>query len=108
MNVYAGRGGMTRGELVVGYLFLAVMAATGLPTPLYPLYRQRLGLSSVDITAVYGVYAIVVLVVLLVAGGLSDQIGRRRVLAIAEAAAASASSCCWLRQRWLACTRGGC
>ncbi len=76
------------GEPVVGYLFLAVMVATGLPTPLYPLYQERLGLTSLDITAVYGVYAIVVLVVLLVAGGLSDRIGRRRVLVLAVATAA--------------------
>lgn len=70
---------------MVGYLFLAVMVATGLPTP---LYQERLGLTSLDITAVYGVYAIVVLVVLLVAGGLSDRIGRRRVLVLAVATAA--------------------
>lgn len=78
-----------RGELVVGYLLLAVMAATGLPTPLYPKYKDLLGLSSLDITAVYGTYALVVLVVLMVAGGLSDRIGRRRVLVVAVATAAA-------------------
>lgn len=77
-----------RDGLLVGYLFFAVMLATGLPTPLYGVYRQRLGLSSLDVTAVYGVYAIVVLFVLLVAGGLSDRIGRRRVLVIAVATTA--------------------
>lgn len=90
MDEQAERGGMAPGELLVGYLFLAVMVATGLPTPLYPLYKQRLGLSSLDITAVYGVYAIVVLVVLLVAGGWSDQIGRRRVLVMAVFTTAAA------------------
>ncbi len=91
METSSGRGGAASGgagELVVGYLLLAVMVATGLPTPLYPLYKQRLGLSSLDITAVYGVYAIVVLIVLLVAGGLSDRVGRRRVLVIAVATTA--------------------
>lgn len=83
MNERLGRSRVTSGEWVVGYLFLAVMVGTGLPTPLYPLYKVRLGLSALDITAVYGVYAVVVLVMLLVAGGLSDQIGRRRVLVIA-------------------------
>ena len=90
MDKCIGRGRVTPGELVVGYLFLAVMAATGLPTPLYPLYKQRLGLSSLDVTAVYGVYAVVVLATLLVAGGLSDHVGRRRVLAIAVATTAVA------------------
>ena len=88
-----GRGGRAFrhfDELLVGYLLLAVMVATGLPTPLYPLYRKRLGLSSLDITAVYGVYAVAVLIVLLAAGGLSDRVGRRRVLAIAVSAAAIA------------------
>ena len=88
MEEHARRGGSVVGELVVGYLFLAVMVATGLPTPLYPLYKERLGLSSLDVTAVYGVYAVVVLVVLLVAGGLSDHVGRRRVLVVAVAVTA--------------------
>lgn len=83
MDELDGRAGKTSGrrdERLVGYLFSAVMVATGLPTPLYPLYKKRLGLSSLDITAVYGVYAVVVLVVLLVAGGLSDRVGRQKVL----------------------------
>ncbi len=81
-------GASASGERVVGYLFLAVMVATGLPTPLYPLYKERLSMSSLDVTAVYGVYAVVVLVILLVAGGLSDRVGRRRVLVIAVATTA--------------------
>lgn len=76
-----------RYELVVTYVFAAVMASTGLATPLYPGYRERLDLSSLDVTAVYGVYAVVVLLTLLVAGGLSDQVGRRPVLALAVLAA---------------------
>lgn len=50
-----------RHEVLVASAFLIVMATTGLPTPLYPRYREALGLSSRDVTAVNGVYAVVVL-----------------------------------------------
>jgi hypothetical protein len=35
-----------RDQFLVAYLFLAVMVGTNLPTPLYVLYAQRLGLTS--------------------------------------------------------------
>jgi MFS family permease len=72
-----------RDQLLVGYLFLAVMVGTNLPTPLYVLYAQRLRLTSLDITAIYGVYAVCVLATLLLAGRLSDHAGRRPVLLLA-------------------------
>jgi predicted MFS family arabinose efflux permease len=74
-----------RHELVVAWIYLAVMAASALPTPLYPLYRQRLELSASGITAVYGFYAVVVLLTLLRLGSLADRIGRRPVLTAAVA-----------------------
>ena len=83
----SGRGRL-RDELVVAYLFTAVMAATGLPTPLYPLYERELHLSALDVTAVYGVYAVLVLVTLQLLGQLSDRVGRRPVLVVAIATAA--------------------
>ena len=82
-------------ELVITYAFGTVMASTGVQTPLYPGYRERLGLSSLDITAVYGVYAVVVLLTLLVAGGLSDQVGRRPVLALAVVTAGVGEAVLW-------------
>jgi predicted MFS family arabinose efflux permease len=72
-------------ELVVAWIYLAIMAASALPTPLYPLYRQRLELPASGITAVYGFYAVVVLVTLLRLGSLADRIGRRPVLTAAVA-----------------------
>lgn len=72
-----------RGQVLVAYLFLAVMVGTNLPTPLYVLYAQRLRLTSLDITGVYGVYAVCVLGTLLLAGRLSDHVGRRPVLLLA-------------------------
>ena len=88
MIAAARRGARLRDEVLAAYAFLLVMVTTGLPTPLYPRYREELDLSSLDVTAVYGVYAVVVLVTLLVAGGLSDQVGRRAVVTLAVAAAA--------------------
>ncbi len=72
-----------RDQLLVAYLFLAVMVGTNLPTPLYVLYAQRLRLTSLDITAIYAVYAVCVLGTLLLAGRLSDHAGRRPVLLLA-------------------------
>ena len=62
-------------------LALAVgMMGTTLPTPLYALYRQRLGFSELMITVIFAVYAGGVIAALLLLGRLSDQIGRRRML----------------------------
>lgn len=69
----------------MAWIYLAIMAASALPTPLYPLYRQRLDLPASGITAVYGCYAIVVLLTLLRLGSLADRIGRRPVLTAAVA-----------------------
>lgn len=59
---------------------LAFLAGSSAPTPLYPIYQAAWGFSSVTITVVFGIYALAVLAALLVAGRLSDHIGRRPVL----------------------------
>jgi MFS family permease len=62
-------------------LALAVtMLGTTLPTPLYVLYRERFGFSELMVTVIFAVYAIGVITALLLFGGLSDEIGRRRML----------------------------
>jgi MFS family permease len=48
-----------------------------LPTPLYSLFREAFGFSSVTLTLVYAVYVLGNLVALLLFGRLADQIGRR-------------------------------
>lgn len=58
-------------------LFLAGSSA---PTAMYALYQRAWGFSPLTITVVFGVYALAVLSTLLVAGSLSDYIGRRPVL----------------------------
>ncbi|QHC22578.1 MFS transporter [Streptomyces sp. GS7] len=71
--------------LTVTYLLFTVMLGGTLPTPLYPLYAQRLHLSPLLVALVFAAYALGILGPLLLAGGLSDHIGRRRVLVPAVA-----------------------
>lgn len=72
--------------LVVG------MAGTTLPTPLYPLYQQRLALSQLMVAVVFATYAFAVIATLIVAGPWSDQVGRRQILAAGCVAAVTSSS----------------
>ena len=74
------RVGRPTAMLFVGYAFGVTMIGTTLPTPLYPIYRERLGVGAVTTTVVFAVYALGVVVALLLIGRLSDQVGRRPVL----------------------------
>jgi MFS family permease len=78
----AGRrtlGPATAYGLMAFVLFLGMFASTT-PSPLYATYRQLWGFSSVVLTMVFAIYALGVLVALLVAGQVSDVVGRRPVL----------------------------
>jgi MFS family permease len=61
-------------------LTVSFLAGSSAPTPLYPFYRSLWGFSPVVLTVVFGIYALAVLAALLVAGRLSDHLGRRPVL----------------------------
>ena len=65
--------------------FLAAMAFSTIPTPLYVLYQEHDGFSSFVVTVVFAVYAVGVIISLLLGGHVSDWVGRRRVLAPALA-----------------------
>jgi MFS family permease len=65
--------------LVAGIIGLALFAS-GTPSPLYGTYRELWGFSPVVLTLVYATYAFGVLVTLIVAGRISDEVGRRPVL----------------------------
>jgi predicted MFS family arabinose efflux permease len=56
------------------------LAAASAPTPLYGVYQGEWHFSPITGTEVFAVYAVSVLAALLVAGRLSDHIGRRPVL----------------------------
>jgi len=61
-------------------IVIAFLAGSSVPTPLYPLYQAEWGFTPITVTIVFAVYAVAVLASLLVAGSLSDHVGRRPVL----------------------------
>ena len=61
--------------LLFGYFF-----ASSAPSPLFVVFQSRWGFSPGLLTVAFGIYAITLLVVLLVAGALSDHVGRRPVI----------------------------
>ena len=74
----------------VAYLLAAAaiglaLFASGTPSPLYGTYAELWGFDSLVLTLVYATYAFGVLASLILAGRLSDEVGRRPVLVIALA-----------------------
>src|ERR1700719_1670812 len=63
---------------------VSFLAGSSAPTPLYPIYQAMWGFSPGMLTIVFGVYALAVLAALLIAGRLSDHLGRRPVLIVAS------------------------
>jgi MFS family permease len=68
------------GFWLIALAFVTAMAFSTVPTPLYPLYQARVGFSTFMVTIVFAVYAVGVLVSLLLAGHVSDWVGRRKIL----------------------------
>src|SRR3954454_13585962 len=75
---------------VAAVIGLALFASST-PSPLYGTYRALWGFSPVVLTLVYATYAIGVLAALLLAGRVSDDVGRRPVLLVSLAALIGAS-----------------
>ncbi len=65
----------------VAALLVLVLAASGVPSPLYRVYQEQFGFGAGVLTLVFGIYAFALLAALLVVGSLSDHVGRRPVLA---------------------------
>jgi MFS family permease len=65
---------------LIGAAFTVVMLGATLPTPLYPLYQKAFGFGELVTTLVFAVYAAGVIAALVLAGGWSDQVGRRPML----------------------------
>src|ERR671932_967260 len=68
--------------LVAAVIGLALFAS-GTPSPLYGTYRELWGFSPLVLTLVYATYAFGVLTTLVLAGRVSDEVGRRPVLLVA-------------------------
>lgn len=62
---------------------IAFLAASSAPTPLYRLYQSQWGFGATLLTVVFAAYALALLLALLIAGRLSDHVGRRPVIALA-------------------------
>jgi predicted MFS family arabinose efflux permease len=67
----------------VAVLLVLMLAASGVPSPLYRVYQEEFGFSSGVLTTIFGIYALALLLSLLVVGALSDHVGRRPVLVAA-------------------------
>src|ERR1700742_1732048 len=78
----------TAAFLLLASLTVSFLAGSSAPTPLYGVYMAEWGLTPLMITVIFGIYALAVLVALLVAGRLSDHLGRRPVLLVAALAQA--------------------
>jgi hypothetical protein len=64
----------------VAAAFALAMAFSAAPAPLYPLYETRDGFGAFTVTIVFTVYAVGVVLSLLLAGHVSDWLGRRLIL----------------------------
>jgi predicted MFS family arabinose efflux permease len=67
--------------LILTVAFFTLLLGSNLPTPLYAVYRERFGFSSVVLTLVFATYMLVLVPTLLLCGQLSDRVGRKRVIA---------------------------
>lgn len=61
---------------------LLLMVAASAPSPFYPRFAEQLDLLPVAMTLIFAVYAFSMLTALLLAGGLSDIVGRRPVISV--------------------------
>jgi predicted MFS family arabinose efflux permease len=75
--------------LLLASITVSFLAGSSAPTPLYPLYMAQWELTPLMVTLIFGIYALAVLLALLVAGRLSDHLGRRPVLLTAALAQAA-------------------
>lgn len=93
--------------LVTSVIGLALFASAA-PSPLYGTYRDLWGFSPLVLTLVYATYAFGVLTSLLVAGRISDDVGRRPVLLVALGALLTTSLLFMLADSvaWLFVARG--
>ena len=91
-----------------GAIIGLALFASGTPSPLYGIYRELWGFSPLVLTLVYATYAFGVLAALLLAGRVSDEVGRRPVLLAALATLMGATVLFMLADSvvWLFVARG--
>lgn len=84
-GIAAEAGGRREARTVAGFWVVALtlglfLAAASAPSPLYGVYAVRWHFSSTTLTAIFAVYAVALVGTLLIAGSLSDSVGRRPVI----------------------------
>jgi predicted MFS family arabinose efflux permease len=82
-DIAAGQQASARhgtGFWAIAFAFAVAMAFSTVPAPLFPLYMARDGFSTFTVTVVFAAYAVGVVISLLLAGHVSDRLGRRRIL----------------------------
>lgn len=89
--------GRLRHVAAAAFVFVVCMVGTTLPTSLYGLYQREIGFSALMVTVVFAVYAVGVIGALVLAGGVSDAVGRRPVLQVGLLFS-GASALCFLLQ----------
>lgn len=67
--------------LLASTLMLLLVASTA-PSPLYPVYQARWHFSALTLTAVFSVFPLALLAALLIAGRVSDHVGRRPTILV--------------------------
>lgn len=82
---------MTRNSWKAFFGLFVLTMGTSTFTPLIPLYQDRFGIGDGTSTLLFAIYAITVVPTMLVAGNLSDRLGRKHLLLPALATMALAS-----------------
>lgn len=64
----------------IAFSLFVIMLGTNVPIPLFSLYQQQLDLSPGMVTFIFGIYALTIIPTSLVAGQISDRVGRKKIL----------------------------
>jgi MFS family permease len=82
---------VTRGSWLAFTGMVVFTMGTSIVTPLFPLYSERFGLSAGTITLLFATYTATVVPTMLIAGNMSDHVGRKRLILPAMATITAAS-----------------
>jgi predicted MFS family arabinose efflux permease len=77
------RVGSARAFWIVAFALSVAIMGNNAPSPIYPIFQQRFGLSTGEVTLVFAAVVIGVIPSLLFLGPSSDRVGRRPLLALA-------------------------
>jgi len=71
---------MTRGSWLAFIGMVVFTMGTSIVTPLFPLYQEHFSLSNGTVTLLFATYTATVVPTMLLAGNLSDRLGRKRLI----------------------------